>query len=48
MATCPGIDFGPEAEGFLRFCYAASEETIAEALDRLAGVLPELARAQRG
>ncbi len=39
VATCPGIDFGPEAEGFLRFCYAASEETIGEALERLAGAL---------
>ncbi len=46
VAACPGIDFGPEAEGFLRFCYAASEETITEALERLADVLPELAGAR--
>ena len=33
--TAPGIDFGPGAEGFLRFSYASSEANIEEALDRL-------------
>ena len=43
VATTPGIDFGEAGEGFLRFCYAAAEEQIAEALERLAPVLRELA-----
>jgi aspartate/methionine/tyrosine aminotransferase len=44
VGTTPGIDFGPEGEGFLRFCYAASEESLREALERLARVLPNLAK----
>jgi len=50
VGTTPGIDFGAEGEGFLRFCYAASEESLREALARLADVLPSLATkaAQRG
>ena len=43
VGTTPGIDFGAEGEGFLRFCYAASEESLREALARLADVLPSLA-----
>jgi aspartate/methionine/tyrosine aminotransferase len=35
VATDPGIDFGPGAEGFLRFSYANSETNIEEALARL-------------
>ena len=42
-ASTPGVDFGAAGEGWLRFCYAASEATIEEALERLARVLPELA-----
>ena len=42
VAATPGVDFGAAGEGFLRFCYATSEETIAEALERLAPVLAEL------
>jgi aspartate/methionine/tyrosine aminotransferase len=37
VAVTPGIDFGAAGEGHLRFCYAASEPALAEALDRLAG-----------
>jgi aspartate/methionine/tyrosine aminotransferase len=40
VAVTPGIDFGAAGEGWLRFSYAASESTIAEALQRLAGALP--------
>ncbi len=36
VGVTPGIDFGPNAEGFLRFSYANSLENIAAALDRLA------------
>jgi aspartate/methionine/tyrosine aminotransferase len=43
VGTTPGIDFGAEGEGFLRFCYAASEESLREALARLAEILPSLA-----
>jgi len=42
VGVTPGIDFGAAGEGWLRFCYAASEETLALALERLARVLPEL------
>jgi len=44
VGTTPGIDFGAEGEGFLRFCYAAPEARLREALERLARVLPTLAR----
>ena len=42
VGTCPGIDFGQAGEGWLRFCSAASEASIAEALERLERVLPDL------
>jgi aspartate/methionine/tyrosine aminotransferase len=32
-----GIDFGENAEGYLRFTYANSKENIAEALERMKG-----------
>jgi aspartate/methionine/tyrosine aminotransferase len=35
VATAPGIDFGSNGEGFLRFSYANSIENIERALDRL-------------
>ena len=41
VGVTPGADFGAEGEGWLRFCYAASEATLAEALERLASALPE-------
>ena len=40
VAVTPGVDFGAAGEGWLRFSYAASESTIAEALERLARALP--------
>jgi aspartate/methionine/tyrosine aminotransferase len=39
VGVTPGIDFGSNAEGYLRFSYANSLENIAEALDRLAEFL---------
>jgi aspartate/methionine/tyrosine aminotransferase len=42
VGAAPGIDFGAAGEGWLRFCCAASEAAIAEALERLARVLPTL------
>jgi aspartate/methionine/tyrosine aminotransferase len=47
VAVTPGIDFGVEGEGFVRFCYAASEDSLREALARLAETLPALARERR-
>jgi aspartate/methionine/tyrosine aminotransferase len=35
VAVTPGIDFGENAEGFIRFSYATSLENIAEGMDRL-------------
>ncbi len=35
VAVSPGIDFGRNAEGYLRFSYAVSLEKIQEGLDRL-------------
>ncbi len=35
VGCTPGIDFGPGAEGCIRFSYANSMENIAEAMDRL-------------
>ncbi len=43
VGTCPGVDFGAAGEGWLRFCSAVSEASIAEALERLGRVLPDLA-----
>jgi len=40
VAVTPGVDFGAAGEGFLRFSYAASEESLAEALKRLETALP--------
>jgi aspartate/methionine/tyrosine aminotransferase len=44
VGTTPGVDFGAAGEGMLRFCYAASEDRIREALERLALALPDLER----
>jgi len=35
VALTPGVDFGPAAEGFLRFSYANSLENIDQAIERL-------------
>jgi aspartate/methionine/tyrosine aminotransferase len=35
VGVTPGIDFGPGAEGYLRFSYANSLENIARGMDRL-------------
>ena len=39
VAVTPGIDFGENAEGYLRFSYANALEKIAEAMDRIGGYL---------
>jgi len=35
LGLAPGIAFGPEGEGFLRWCFAASEKSLAEGVARL-------------
>jgi len=35
LGVTPGIDFGTNAEGYLRFCYANSMENIVEGMTRL-------------
>jgi aspartate/methionine/tyrosine aminotransferase len=42
VGVTPGVDFGDAGEGWLRMCFAASEETLSQALERLGRVLPEL------
>jgi aspartate/methionine/tyrosine aminotransferase len=39
VGCAPGSDFGPAAEGFLRFSYAASLESIKEGMSRLKAFL---------
>ncbi|MCR3922280.1 MAG: pyridoxal phosphate-dependent aminotransferase, partial [Firmicutes bacterium] len=39
VAVTPGIDFGPNLEGYIRISYANSLENIKEGLDRLEGFL---------
>jgi aspartate/methionine/tyrosine aminotransferase len=39
VGVAPGIDFGPNGEGYLRFSYANSLENIAEGMDRLENYL---------
>jgi aspartate/methionine/tyrosine aminotransferase len=39
VGVAPGIDFGQNCEGYLRFCYANSLENIREGMDRLARYL---------
>ncbi|MBW1710034.1 MAG: pyridoxal phosphate-dependent aminotransferase [Deltaproteobacteria bacterium] len=42
VGVCPGIDFGTNAEGYLRFSYANSIENIDEGLNRLRKYLDTL------
>ena len=42
VGVTPGIDFGSNAEGYLRFSYANSLENIAEGLDRIENYLEKL------
>jgi aspartate/methionine/tyrosine aminotransferase len=36
LGLAPGIAFGPEGEGFIRWCFAASAERLDDGLARLA------------
>src|ERR1700737_3613922 len=39
LGLAPGSAFGPEGEGFVRWCFAASEERLAEGIARLSRYL---------
>ena len=39
VGVAPGIDFGPNGEGYLRFSYANSLENIKEGMERLEAYL---------
>ena len=39
VGLAPGASFGPEGEGWLRLCFAAREDLLTAALDRLVPVL---------
>ena len=39
LAIIPGIAFGPEAEGYVRLSYAASQENLQEAMKRLSNYM---------
>jgi aspartate/methionine/tyrosine aminotransferase len=41
VGVTPGIDFGQNCEGYLRFSYANSIENIAEGINRLEKYLKE-------
>ncbi|MBU1248775.1 MAG: aminotransferase class I/II-fold pyridoxal phosphate-dependent enzyme, partial [Proteobacteria bacterium] len=41
VGVTPGIDFGPGAEGYLRFSYANSIENISEGMDRIGRYLEQ-------
>lgn len=42
VGVTPGIDFGPGAEGYIRFSYANSEKNIVEGISRVATYLKSL------
>jgi len=39
LGLAPGAAFGPEGEGYVRWCFAASDERLADGIDRLARAL---------
>jgi len=47
VAVTPGIDFGSNCEGYLRFSYANSLENIKEGLDRLEAFLGQKSKGNR-
>ena len=39
LGLAPGSAFGPEGEGFVRWCFAASEERLTDGVERLKSFL---------
>jgi aspartate/methionine/tyrosine aminotransferase len=35
LGLAPGVAFGPEGEGFVRWCFAASDQRLQAGIDRL-------------
>ena len=35
LALAPGVGFGADGEGYVRICFAASEATMAAAIEKL-------------
>lgn len=48
VAVTPGIDFGSEAEGYVRFSYANHLENLAEGMRRLEDYLPQRRASKEG
>jgi aspartate aminotransferase len=44
VGLAPGSAFGPSGEGYLRLCFAASEDTLIRGLDALEGIFGEGSR----
>ncbi|HEY9009452.1 MAG TPA: pyridoxal phosphate-dependent aminotransferase, partial [Devosia sp.] len=42
LGLAPGAAFGPEGNGWLRWCHAVAEPRLREGIDRLAGFLATL------
>jgi aspartate/methionine/tyrosine aminotransferase len=39
LGLAPGSAFGPEGEGYVRWCFAASQNRLADGVERLARAL---------
>jgi aspartate/methionine/tyrosine aminotransferase len=39
LGLAPGIAFGPEGEGFVRWCFASSEDRLAQGIERLKKII---------
>jgi aspartate/methionine/tyrosine aminotransferase len=39
LGLAPGSAFGPEGEGFVRWCFAAAEDKLADGVARLRSAL---------
>jgi len=35
LGLAPGVAFGPEGEGYLRWCFAADKSRLADGIERL-------------
>ncbi len=45
LGLAPGAAFGPEGEGYVRWCFAASQDKLSAGLERLSGALAQQSRA---
>jgi aspartate/methionine/tyrosine aminotransferase len=45
LGLAPGVAFGPEGEGYLRWCFAASDSSLLEGVERLSRFIKRPARA---